>query len=54
MRPLADGAKGDVPPVEAVRDIPLITLDAIRSAGGTSKGRAEIPRPRIIFNSGGL
>lgn len=52
LRPLADGAKGDVPPVEAVRDIPLITLEAIRSAGGTGKGRAEIPRPRIIFNSG--
>lgn len=41
-------------PISAVDDIPPATLEAIRSPGGAGKGSAEIPRPRVIFNSSGM
>lgn len=40
--------------IAAAEDIPVLTLEAIRSARGGRKGLADIPRPRIIFNSSGL
>jgi hypothetical protein len=54
LRPPMDDAKEEAEPVAAVEDIPPLTLDALRSSGSARKGRAEIPRPRIIFNSSGI
>ncbi len=52
LRAPADYAGVEVVSVDAVEEIPLSTLEAIRSAGDDGKRRIEIPRPRVIFNTG--
>lgn len=52
LRAPADDAAFELTPLDAVEEIPSMTLEAIRSAGDAGKRRPDIPRPRVIFNSG--
>lgn len=54
LRAPAHDAGVEVTRFDAVEEIPFTTLEAIRSTDDAGKRKVEIPRPRVIFNSGRL